>query len=306
MRVTRFAIAPQPVLPLRFRRPLDDRASAPEPVKIGEPARPPLSSRARTPARAAHKPAPTRRRVQAQAPARRRTQTAVETTRAPRLDTEPFALIEMRVASELAMPGFFGDVTLKCDPASHDMRRLRLGTMPLLRQHDHDAPIGRVRALSHVREADGWAITGEAEIGDFARAREVYAEMRAGARIGVSPGFVIVDSDMDDDLNLTVTRAEIFECSVVTGARNYGARVTHMEASMDTMNGVKEGPEIVSTSDLTGLSLSAGRAAMRSGKGTNRQRVRLGEFFKVFDAKRAEGLSRDEAALAAKEAARLA
>ena len=303
MRVTRFATAPAPALPRRFRLPDNDRAVAPAPIEVaGAPVKPPAvqSASARE---------PYRYQGRAQAPTRtaRRAQAAVETIRAPRMDYEPIAVVSLRVASELSMPGLFGDVMLRCDPASHDMRRLRLGTMPVLAGHNHDAPIGRVRALSHVRETDGWAITGEAEIADFRRARDVYAEMRAGARVGVSPGFVIAESEIDDDWNMTVTRTEIFEVSIVTGARNYGARVLSMEASMNgvtgEMNGT-QGPEIVSTSDLTGLSLSAGRKALQTGQGTGRARVRLGAFFREFDDLRAQGVDRDTAAVRAREAAK--
>ena len=238
--------------------------------------------------------------VKAQTPARSRTQkAAVETINAPKMDTSPLATVSLRVASELAMPGFMGSVKLLCGPENHNMQRLRLGVMPLLRQHNDDAPIGRVNSLMHVKEPDGWAITGEAEIADFPRAQEALAEVRAGARRGVSPGFILHEIEFDDDFNMTVTQSEIYECSVVTGAKNYGARVLGMEAAMNAV----AGPEIVSTSDLVGMSIQAARVAVRDGKGTERQRIRLSSFLKTFDDLMAQGQSRDAAVMAAKASA---
>ena len=51
------------------------------------------------------------------------------------------------------------------------------------------------------------------------------------------------------------------------------------------MNDVITGaPELVSTSDLIGMSLAAGREVLASGQGSERQRAKLEEFFKVFAA----------------------
>ena len=59
-------------------------------------------------------------------------------------------------------------------------------------------------------------------------------------------------------------------------------------------------PELVTTSDLIGLSLAAGRKALDSGQGSERQRSKLGAFFEAFDSGLARGLTRDAAAAAAK------
>ena len=285
--------APTPPAQRRFRLPEVQRASVTyEPLTVDKPYVPrPWGTGITEPA-----PAPVK------APARRRVQAAVDTIRAPNMETKPIAHVRLRVASDLPMPGFMGDVTMQCDAASHDMRRLRLGVMPLLRQHNDDIPIGRVNSLTHVQESDGWAITAEAEIADLPRAQEVLEEMRAGARRGVSPGFVVNEMEFDDDMNMVVTKSEIYEVSIVTGARNYGARVLAMEASM---NGAS-GNEVVHTSDMMGVSLSAGRVALSTGKGSRQQRRKLSEFFKHYDEARARGESRDAAAHAAKEAAGLA
>ena len=64
-------------------------------------------------------------------------------------------------------------------------------------------------------------------------------------------------------------------------------------------------PELVSTSDLIGLSLAAAREVRRSGKGSAVQRSKLREFFEAFHAALENGLSRDAAAVAAKAASGL-
>ena len=198
------------------------------------------------------------------------------------------------------MPGIFGDLIFDCAPAAHNMRRLENGTMSLLRQHNNDDPVGRVLSLQHVQDRTGaWAIFGEAEIADIPRGKETLAELRTGARLGVSPAFLIREIDFDDDFNMQIKESEIYECSLVTGPRFYGARVLNMmEASMSTTNGKVH--NVVSTSDMTGLSLAAARKVLDSSTGSAAQRAKLREFFEAFDNALSNGLSRDAAAKAAK------
>ena len=154
------------------------------------------------------------------------------------MDTQPLACVTLAVASEEPMPGLFGDMIFHCSPEAHNMRRLALGTMSLLRQHNDDDPVGRVLSLQHVQDRTGaWAIFGQAEIADIPRGKETLAELRTGARLGVSPAFLIREIDFDDDFVMQVKQSEIYECSLVTGPRFYGARVLNMEASMSTTNG---------------------------------------------------------------------
>ena len=279
--------------------PADTRPAPPLPTRPDGPYR----YSARTPKRAVQAETP-KRAVQAQAqrtttPKPRTTTHQAFETFAPDMDTKPLARITLAVASEEAMPGLFGDMIFHCSPEAHNMRRLALGTMSLLRQHNDDDPVGRVLSLQHVQDRTGaWAIFGEAEIADIPRGKETLAELRTGARLGVSPAFLIREIDFDDDFNMQVKQSEIYELSLVTGPRFYGARVLNMEASMSTTNGKVH--NVVSTSDLTGLSLAAAREVLRSGKGSERQRSKLEEFFTAFDAGLERGLSRDVAAAAAK------
>ena len=291
----KFRIDTKPVPPRRFVLPLDERASAP--------ALPELYTHVKVPEWGAGVARQTYKRpVEAQAQ-RTTTHQAFETF-APDMDTKPLARVTLAVASEEPMPGLFGDMIFHCSPEAHNMRRLALGTMSLLRQHKDDDPVGRVLSLQHVQDGTGgWAIFGEAEIADIPRGKETLAELRTGARLGVSPAFLMQEIDFDDDFNMQVKQSEIYECSLVTGPRFYGARVLNMEASMSTTNGKIH--NVVSTSDMTGLSLAAAREVLRSGKGSLVQRSKLREFFEAFHAALENGLSRDAAAVAAKAASGL-
>ena len=227
-------------------------------------------------------------------------------TFAPDMDTKPLARLTLAVASEEPMPGIFGDLVLHCAPEAHNMRRLSLGTMSLLRQHSDDDPVGRVLSLQHVQDRTGaWSIFGEAEIADIPLGKATLAEVRTGAKLGVSPAFVMQEIDFDDDFNMQIKQSEVYECSLVTGPRFYGARVlgTNMEeASMNmNMNGDMKGVgDVVTTSDVIGLSLVAAKKALDSGMGSASQRAKLQEFFTLYDAGLERGLTRDAAAQAAK------
>ena len=294
----RFRIGASPVPPRRFRLPEGERSTAPAPLPaLGKPFKPPVWGAG------AAKQTP-RRVLKAQTPEEAQRTTTHQAfqafeTFAPDMDTQPLARVTLAVASEEPMPGLFGDMIFHCSPEAHNMRRLALGTMSLLRQHNDDDPVGRVLSLQHVQDRTGaWAIFGQAEIADIPRGKETLAELRTGARLGVSPAFLIREIDFDDDFVMQVKQSEIYECSLVTGPRFYGARVLNMEASMSRTNGKVH--NVVSTSDLTGLSLAAAREVLRSGKGSERQRSKLTEFFKLFDAGVSAGLSRDLAATAAR------
>ena len=305
----RFRIDSAPVPVRRFKLPEGEHATAPAPLPVedkpvtphvwgaGAKQTPRRVLKAQTPEEAQRTPKP------------RTTTHQAFSTFAPDMDTKPLARLTLAVASEEPMPGIFGDLVLHCSPESHNMRRLSLGTMSLLRQHSDDDPVGRVLSLQHVQDGMGaWSIFGEAEIADIPLGAATLAEVRAGARLGVSPAFVMQEIDFDDDFNMRITQSEVYECSLVTGPRFYGARVlgTNMEeASMSmSMNGDMKGVgDVVTTSDVIGLSLVAAKKALDSGQGSAAQRSKLQQFFKLFDAGLENGLTRDAAATAAKSVA---
>ena len=305
----RFAIDAKPIPARRFKIPEGERSTAPALLPADTRPAPPLPTRPDAPYRYSARTSVAR----AETPKRTTTPKPRATTHqafAPDMDTKPLARLTLAVASEEPMPGIFGDLVLHCSPEAHNMRRLALGTMSLLRQHSDDDPVGRVLSLRHVQDRTGaWSIFGEAEISDIPLGAATLAEVRAGARVGVSPAFVMQEIDFDDDFNMQVKQCEFYELSLVTGPRFYGARVlgTNMmeEASMSmSMNGDMKGVgDVVTTSDVIGLSLVAAKKALDSGQGTASQLAKLKQFFALYDAGLENGLSRDKAAQAAKAVA---
>ena len=305
----RFRIDSAPIPTRRFRLPEGERSTAFALPELYTHVKPPVwgagVTKAQTPKRTSRRPVEPKRPVEAQTPKRTTTQQAFETF-APDMDTKPLARVTLAVASEEPMPGLFGDMIFACAPQAHDMRRLSLGTMSLLREHNGDDPVGRVLSLQHVQaRTGGWAIFGEGEIADIPLGRSTLAEVTAGARLGVSPAFLMKEFDVNDDFDMEITASEIYECSLVTAPRGRSARVlgTNMEASMMgmSMNGNMDGVgDVVNPADVIGMSLVAGRKALASGQGSHEQQDQLREFFRLFDAGLENGLSRDKAARAAK------
>ena len=152
----RFAIDAKPVPPRRFVLPAHERSTAPAPLpELGEPVTPPewgAGAAKQTPRRVLK--AQTPEEAQRTPKPRTTTHQAFETF-APDMDTEPLARVTLAVASEEPMPGLFGDMIFHCSPEAHNMRRLSLGTMSLLRQHSDDDPVGRVLSLQHVQDRTG-------------------------------------------------------------------------------------------------------------------------------------------------------
>ena len=62
-------------------------------------------------------------------------------------------------------------------------------------------------------------------------------------------------------------------------------------------------PEVVSVDDPVGLGIAAARLALKSGKGSERQRENLSVMLKAFDGAIAAGQPREVAALLARQAA---
>ena len=201
------------------------------------------------------------------------------------------------------MPAFMGTIRLRIDRDSVDLGRLELGVMALAVDHNEGRLMGRVfEGTVHSGRLDMLA-----EVSTTATAKEAMAEIDDLTRAGFSPGFLIHETEIIDPddpayderemFQIEVTRWEPYEISSSAIPRNRDARLKGV-ASMGTT--MLETPELVSTSDLIGLSLAAGREVLRSGSGSESQREKLTEFFEAFDAGLERGLSRDVAAAAAK------
>ena len=211
------------------------------------------------------------------------------------------------------MSAFMGTIRLRCTPDAVDLTRLRRGVLSLCVDHDTSALMGRIFEA----RVEGGRVSMKAEVGQSTRAVATLAEIDDGLRSGFSPGFLVHEAapleksdpayDEDAFLQVEITRWESYECSSTAIPRNSEALLrADMGGLMTTQTQGLQAPEIVSIDDPVGLSLSAGRQALRDGKGTAKQRVKLSEFFSTYDDLRGSGQSRDSAAAAARSAAGLA
>ena len=306
----------------QFRLPQVERA-APEPQPRRESPRLQVASD--------REPYRYRERDKAQTPARNRpargdtAQTtrrgASVTVHSPIAPRDGRTLIDFTCATSHDMPAMFGTVRLRCEVGSVDLSRVSSGLLALAIDHDTTRLMGRITSAT----ITPGKLDMVAEIGNTPTAKQALAEMREYMRRGFSPGFVINaaeplpsdDPAFDKDLMQTViTDFMPYEASTTAIPRS-GRALLRQIASMEgtTMNGSMEvrpmttqtqglqAPEIVSFDDPVGLSISAGRAALRGGKGSQRQRQKLAAFFRIFDDERAAGRTQDEAAALAKEAA---
>ena len=303
----RFTINTAPIPARRFRLPEGEHATAPalpvedRPVKahVWGPGTHKRTINAQTPKRTSRRP------VEAQMGSG-----ALYTARAPIAPRKGRRVLEFTAASEYQMSGFMGTIQLRIDRDSVDLSRLAQGIMSLAIDHDTSKLMGRItEATIH----PGRQLDMRAEVSNTATATEAMEEIDDLTRAGFSPGFLIHETetlsegdrgfDETEMFQIVVTRWEPYEISSTAIPRSPDARLKGV-ASMGNViamdDGSMDAPELVHTSDLTGLSLAAGREVLRSGTGSERQRAKLKQFFKLFDAGVSAGLSRDLAATAAK------
>ena len=301
----RFRIDADPVPPRRFVLPLDEHSTAPalpvedQPVKAhvwgpGLATQPHKRTiNAQTPKRTSRRP------VQAQTGAR-----GLFTVHAPVGPRKGRRVLEFTAATESPMAAFMGTIQLRINPDAVNLGRLESGLLSLAIDHDVTRLMGRITEAT----IGSGRLDMLAEISSTATATEAMAEVDDLTRAGFSPGFLIHETetlsegdrgyDESEMFQIEVTRWEPYEVSSTAIPRSPDAKLKGV-ASMNS-NGSMDAPELVHTSDLTGLSLAAGREVLRSGGGSERQRAKLTEFFKVFETGLENGLSRDVAAAAAK------
>ena len=300
----RFAIDAEPVPARRFRLPVDEHATAPPaPLPEDKPVTAPVwgAGAARQTRKRPVEAQTPRRPVEAQMGAG-----GLLTVKAPVGARKGRKVLEFTAATDSPMVAFMGTIQLRINRDSVDLSRLESGVMALAVDHDVTRLMGRVvEATVHAGRLDM-----RAEVGGTPTATNAMSEIDDLVRAGFSPGFLIhetevidpdhPDYDENEMFQIEVTRWQPYEISSTAIPRNPNARLRGV-ASMN--DGIMDAPELVSTSDLTGLSLAAGREVLASGKGSERQRAKLTEFFKVFEAGVERGLSRDAAAQAAKAVA---
>ena len=239
-------------------------------------------------------------------------------TEAPSQGRKGRARVGMLAASERWLDGLFGEIKLACTRDAIDLERLRMGQLSFCIDHDTSAPIGRIVKAS-IRERSLYA---DAEIANTPFAKAKLLEIDEGIRVGVSPGFIVnelraVERDepdySDDNLRIVVERWQPYELSSTPIPRNPMARITNRgRFSMGQTEYVTtaalgvSAPELVSTDDLDGLSLTVGRKLLESGQGDPAKLGKLERFFAAFDAAMANGAMRYDAIEAGKRASGIA
>ena len=224
---------------------------------------------------------------------------------APRSELKSLARLKLLVATQDNVPDFFGEMRLKIDNESVDLNRVASGIMNLHRNHFTDVPIGRISS-AHIEASVLYAI---ADVADVPEGRDFLTAFDQGLSRSVSPGFIIHELDVsetDGIMLTTVTRLEIYEISSTSIGRNKRSVARRLSMSANAMPETPAMPELLTTSDLTGLSLALGRRVLREHKITDSgKRQQMQKFFTVFDAAIAEGLAREAAVARAKSAAGL-
>ena len=143
-------------------------------------------------------------------------------------------ILNLRVATEARMPGGFVDIKLSLQRGACDLSRISSAAgMPLLYDHQGDLPAGRIRD-ARVRDR---SLYMTAEVVSTRRNRNHLAELRAGLRPGISPGFIInaaeLEEDEDGEYCLEVTAFEVYEVSSTPIPRNPAAAVLGMDGGQD-------------------------------------------------------------------------
>lgn len=213
-------------------------------------------------------------------------------------------VIDFVCATEALLPSAMGTVQLSINRASVNLERLDSGLLALASDHDTTRLMGRITSAT-IRPG---RLDMTAEIGRTPIAKELFSELRDGYRVGFSPGFLLdsvefLDSD-DPDYNagypvqVRVLRFTVYEVSSTAIPRSPDA-ILKRRYTMSMKTEIVDGAEIVSTDDLLGLSLAAGRVALASGQGSRVQRERLSKFFAAYDDAVLDGKTRDESARAA-------
>ena len=308
----RFRIDSAPVPGRRFRLPAGERATAPALPELDKPA---ASQSYKRDLLEAQRPVETHKRtpqrpVQAQADGR-----GAHTVYAPVGPRQGRTVLDFTAASARPMPAFLGQIQLRITPEACDLERLELGLLSLAVDHDVSRLAGRiVEGTIHGGYAGRAArLDMKAEVASTATGDDTLAEIDDLTRQGFSPGFLIDETEVIDPddpdyderqmFQIRVTKWMPFEISSTAVPRSIDARLKGVAAmgNVLAMDDVITGaPEIVHREDMIGLSLSAGRVALRSGQGSKVQREKLEEFFKAYETGLENGLSRDAAATAAK------
>ena len=128
--------------------------------------------------------------------------------KALQVDDDPDT-ISFVIATEAVMDGLFGSIQLLCGKDNLDLTRLNNGLVAFAADHNAERLIGQVTSITAVNKV----VYGQARFISTPFADSIRSEIRQKARLGVSPGFIILDYTVDPDFNMVVSRYSIFEVS---------------------------------------------------------------------------------------------
>lgn len=128
------------------------------------------------------------------------------------------------VAWKFGEPDRIGDMI---EPGAFKGAKLPL---PMLFGHDFNDPVGSWDSVTE--RADGLYISGKLLVNDVARAKEVFALVKAGAVPGLSVTIVVKQSKARPDGGRTITKLELLEVSLVTIPMHPGAKVTSAKSAV--------------------------------------------------------------------------
>ncbi len=101
-------------------------------------------------------------------------------------------------------------------------------SIKLLWQHRADEPIG---IITHLEEDErGLFVEGNLLL-EIARAKEAYSLLKSGALRGLSIGFRVTDSEINNQNIRFIKSAELFEISLVTFPANESAKITSIKSN---------------------------------------------------------------------------
>ena len=152
------------------------------------------------------------------------------------------------IATEARLPGFFGDIILKCRRENVDLKRLDAGLIALAVDHDSEKLIGVVASITF--KASRVYGTASYITGDLTD--RIRSEIDQRARRGISPGFLVHEYEIDSGDTFIVTLWEPFEVSTTAIPRNPEAIVLNLGGPAMTLQEAT-GPDVVNLSDLAGL-----------------------------------------------------
>jgi HK97 family phage prohead protease len=102
--------------------------------------------------------------------------------------------------------------------------------LPMLFGHDFNDPVGSWDSVTE--KADGLYISGKLLVNDVARAKEVFALVKAGAVPGLSVTFIVKQAKARPGGGRTITKLELLEVSLVTIPMHPGAKVTSAKSAV--------------------------------------------------------------------------